>query len=155
MCPLQHIILHPSLVSISNNMSIWLLHSVVSESLCIYSCLYCLQTMLKTDTIKITLNEVKLCFKCYYYRVRVMMFNTTFNNITAISWRSVLLVEETGVTRKNYWPAASHWQTWSHNVVSSTPRQELDSKLTTLVVIGTDCTGSCMVTTVRVLLTII
>jgi hypothetical protein len=58
--------------------------------------------MLKTDTIKITLNEVKLCFKCYYYRVRVMMFNTTFNNISAISWRSVLLVEETGVTRKNY-----------------------------------------------------
>jgi hypothetical protein len=55
--------------------------------------------MLKTDTIKITLNEVKLC---YYYRVRVMIFNTTFNNISAISWQSVLLVEETGVTRKNY-----------------------------------------------------
>jgi hypothetical protein len=33
----------------------------------------------------------------------------------------------------------SHWQTWSHNVVSSTRRHEL----TTLVVIGTDCTGSC------------
>ena len=30
-------------------------------------------------------------------RVRVMVFNTTFNNISAISWRSVLLVEETGV----------------------------------------------------------
>ena len=29
--------------------------------------------------------------------VRVMVFNTTFNNISAISWRSVLLVEETGV----------------------------------------------------------
>jgi hypothetical protein len=27
-------------------------------------------------------------------RVRVMMFNTTFNNISAISWWSVLLVEE-------------------------------------------------------------
>jgi hypothetical protein len=25
----------------------------------------------------------------------VMMFNATFNNISAISWRSVLLVEET------------------------------------------------------------
>ena len=29
------------------------------------------------------------------YRVMVMVFNATFNNISAISWRSVLLVEET------------------------------------------------------------
>jgi len=28
--------------------------------------------------------------------VRVLVFNTTFNNITVISWRSVLLVGETG-----------------------------------------------------------
>ena len=28
-------------------------------------------------------------------QVRVMVFNATFNNISAISWRSVLLVEET------------------------------------------------------------
>jgi hypothetical protein len=26
-----------------------------------------------------------------------MVFNATFNNISAISWQSVLLVEETGV----------------------------------------------------------
>jgi hypothetical protein len=52
---------------------------------------------------------------------RVIVFNTTFNNISAISWWSVLLVEETGVHRENHWPAASHWQTLSHNVVSSTP----------------------------------
>ena len=31
-------------------------------------------------------------------RVRVMVFNATFNNISIISWRSVLLVEETGET---------------------------------------------------------
>jgi hypothetical protein len=30
--------------------------------------------------------------------VRVMVFNTTFNNISVISWRSVLLVEETTVS---------------------------------------------------------
>jgi len=29
-----------------------------------------------------------------------MLFNATFNNISAISWRSVLLVEETGVPGK-------------------------------------------------------
>jgi hypothetical protein len=36
--------------------------------------------------------------------VRVMVFNATFNNISAISSRSVLLVEETGVPRENHRP---------------------------------------------------
>ena len=31
-------------------------------------------------------------------------FNATFNNISIISWRSVLLVTETGVPRENYRP---------------------------------------------------
>jgi len=48
-----------------------------------------------------------------------MVLNATFNNISVISWRSVLLVEETG---ENYQPVASHVQTLSHNVVSSSPR---------------------------------
>jgi hypothetical protein len=44
-----------------------------------------------------------------------------------------------------YWwlkPVTSHWQTLSHNVVSSTPRHERGSN-STLVVIGTDCIASC------------
>ena len=45
-----------------------------------------------------------------------MVFNATFNNISVVSWRSVLLGEETG---ENHRPVASHWQTLSHNVVSS------------------------------------
>jgi hypothetical protein len=57
-----------------------------------------------------------------------IVFSTTFNNISVILWRSVLLVEETGGPAENHRPAASHWQTLLHNVVSSTPR--------------TDCTGS-------------
>ena len=51
-----------------------------------------------------------------------MVFNATFNNISDISWRSVLLVEETVVPADNHWPVASHWQIVSHNVVWSTPR---------------------------------
>jgi len=51
-----------------------------------------------------------------------MMFNATVNNISAISWCSVLLVEEIAVPEENHRPAASHCQTLSHNVVSSTPR---------------------------------
>ena len=35
-------------------------------------------------------------------RVRVMVFNATSNNISVISWRPVLLVEETGVPRENH-----------------------------------------------------
>jgi len=56
-----------------------------------------------------------------------MVFNTTFNNISDISWWSVLLVEETGAPGENHRPVASHWQILSHIVVSSTPRHEWDS----------------------------
>ena len=58
-----------------------------------------------------------------------MVFITTFNTISVISRRSVLLVEETGVLGENHRPATSHCQTFSHNVVSITPR---------LIVFGTD-----------------
>ena len=56
-----------------------------------------------------------------------MVFNATFNNISVISWRSVLFVKETGVPGENHRPVASHWQTLSDNVVSSTPRHERGS----------------------------
>jgi hypothetical protein len=62
--------------------------------------------------------------KCFKYKcVRglgtiVMVFNATFNNISAISWGSVILVEETGVPGENPGPVVSHWQTLSHNYIS-------------------------------------
>jgi hypothetical protein len=62
-----------------------------------------------------------------------MMFKATFNFISVISWRSVLLVEETGASWENHRNVANRWQTLSHNALSST----------TLVVIVTDSTGSC------------
>jgi hypothetical protein len=34
--------------------------------------------------------------------VCLMVFNTTFNNISVISWQSVLLVEKTGGSRENH-----------------------------------------------------
>jgi hypothetical protein len=37
-----------------------------------------------------------------------MVFNATFNNISVISWLSVLLVEETGVPGAHHRPDASH-----------------------------------------------
>ena len=44
--------------------------------------------------------------------VWVMVFNATFNNISVISWQSVLLVEETGLPKENHRSVASHWQTF-------------------------------------------
>jgi hypothetical protein len=74
-------------------------------------------------------------------RGRVMVVNATFNNISDISWWSVLLVEETAVPRENHKPAANQWHTLSHNVVSSTHRLS-EIRTHTLVVIGTDSIGS-------------
>ena len=33
-------------------------------------------------------------------------------------------MEKTGVLGENHWPVANHWQTLSHNFVSSTPKEE-------------------------------
>jgi hypothetical protein len=62
--------------------------------------------------------------------VRLMVFNATFNNISVISWQSVLLVEETGVTDKLY-----------HIMLYTLPCSRLEH--TTSVMIGTDCIGRC------------
>jgi len=37
-----------------------------------------------------------------------MLFSVTFNNISGISWQSVLLVEENRVSGKNHRPDESH-----------------------------------------------
>jgi hypothetical protein len=38
----------------------------------------------------------------HYWFVCLMLFNTTFNNISVISWLSVLLVEEAGGPGENH-----------------------------------------------------
>ena len=56
------------------------------------------------------------------YMYRVMVFNAIFNNISVISWWSVLLVDETGIPG-----GKKSLKTLSHNVVSSTPHNQRDS----------------------------
>ena len=65
---------------------------------------------------------------------------TPLSTIFQLYRESVLLVEDTGEPGENHRPVASHWQTLSHNVVHS-PWSRLE--LTTSVVMGTDCIGSC------------
>ena len=83
------------------------------------------------NNIKINKTEILFCFifqliRNYYANFKLqfipakfqfkwpMVFNATFNNISVISWRSVLLVEETGLPSENNQPATSHKQTLLH-----------------------------------------
>jgi len=88
--------------------------SFVIISLLLLTCFYNLYKLNKIKVVLIMKNVV-------------MVFNTTFNNMSVILWRSVLLVAETGVPGENHRPAVSHWHTLSHALVSSTPRHERDS----------------------------
>jgi hypothetical protein len=69
--------------------------------------------------------------------VRIIVFNTTFNNISVISWRSVLMVEETGQNQR----PNKLYHIMLYQVRFSSPLAGFEP--TTLVVIGTDCIGSC------------
>ena len=72
--------------------------------------------------------------------VCLMVFNATFSNILVISWRSVLLVEETGGPEKT--TDLSHVNDKLYHIMLYTsPWSRFE--LTTSVMIGTDCIGSC------------
>jgi hypothetical protein len=64
------------------------------------------------------------------------VFNATFSNISPISWRPVLVVEEAGVPGENHRPWASNWLTLSLAVASRVhPFCNLQSRARTHVVL--------------------
>ena len=74
------------------------------------------------------------CFVC------LMVFSATFNNISVISWRSVLLVKETGVPRKKTTDLTQVTDKLYHIMLYTLLWSRFELK--TSVVIGTDCIGS-------------
>jgi len=70
--------------------------------------------------------------------VYLMGFDATFNNISVISWRSVLLVKEIRGPGENQCQVTAKLY---HIMLYTSPWSRFE--LTTSVVIGTDCIGSC------------
>jgi hypothetical protein len=65
------------------------------------------------NEIKVSLNRNGLLFKKVTFKIfnliDFLCFNATFNNISAISWRQVLVVDEAGVPGENHRPWANNW----------------------------------------------
>jgi hypothetical protein len=73
-----------------------------------------------------------------------MVFNATFKNISAISWQSVLLVEDTGLPEeKNPTDLSLVIDKFDHIMLHRVHHTWAGFELTTLVVIGTDCIDIC------------
>ena len=60
-----------------------------------------------------------------------MVFNTTFNNVSAISWQLVFLVEETEVPVENHKPATGGDKSNYHMITTTMFKIQKDLSTTT------------------------
>ena len=76
-------------------------------------------------------------------RVRVMVFNATFNNISAILWQSIFIGGGHRSTRRKPPTCCKSLTNFITYCCIEYTSPWVGFQLTTFVVIGTDCTGSC------------
>jgi hypothetical protein len=114
------------------NLTVFPINKFSKVTLLLFVFLWFLQKKCKHVIHVLGIINAKICsvFLCTCWFVCLMVFNATFNNISVISWRSVLLVEEIIDTDKLY-----------HIMLYTSPWSRFE--LTTSVVIGTDCTYIC------------
>ena len=78
----------------------------------LHFCFVCLRSMSCAQSFRCYRLSIFDCTFIFLERlfkgVRVMVLKTTFYSISVVSWRAVLMAEETGVPRENHRPAASH-----------------------------------------------
>jgi hypothetical protein len=96
--------------------------------------------MMDTSVLEMFVLVSQIILMDLSFRFRFMVFNTTFNNISVILWRSILLMEKNRVPGENHRPVTDKLY---HKCCIEYTLQWTRFELTTLVVIGTDCTGSC------------
>jgi hypothetical protein len=77
---------------------------------------------------------------CFVLFICLMEFNYIFNNISVISWRSVLFVEAAVLSRRNNHLSQVTDKLY-HIILYTSPWSRFD--ITTSVVIGTDCIDNC------------
>ena len=98
--------------------------SIVDISLTIFEYMNLNRLYLKrthqTSIVIISLMIMCCINRCVWWGVVYgMVFNVTYNNMSVISWRSILFGGGNRSTRINHRPVASYWQSVLHNVVSS------------------------------------
>ena len=88
----------------------WISHHISHLGFCLQ---YCYEK--SNFTKQINNNMYLFIYFCWYkfnwylIDLDILCFNATFSNISAISWRPVLVVEEDEVPGENHRPWASNW----------------------------------------------